>query len=197
MGLVLAWTSGYPAAVDDQVTNFPTLTNSVHDVLASHQNVVAGAVVYLERENKGFKDNSVITGVGATVEDQLDVERVVGSVLFDGADLSHLIPHLRMLAAFNPATAAGTMEMRLYDMGPPGAPLLPPELRSTAVIGFADAGSIIQAQTVLTTSASPGVDLDQIYNSLRLYELRVILNGATNGSQGTLHWAGLALGVTQ
>lgn len=197
MGISLLWSSGYPSVVDDQVTNFPTLTNVTHDVLASHQNEVAGAVVLLERENTGVKDNLVITGVGASVEDQLDVERVVGSALFDGADLYHLIPHLRMLGIYNPDSPAGTMELRLYDMGPPGAPLLPPELRSTAIIGFANAGELTQAQTVLTTSASPGIDADQIHNSLRHYELRVIIDSAPVSSQGTLHWAGIALGVTQ
>jgi len=197
MGAIVVWTSGYPGTVDDTVLNFPTLTDNVDDVIASHQNSVAGAVIFLERENTGYKDNVVMTGSATEFEDQRNVERVVGSGLFDGAALAHLNVHLRMLGVFNNQAAAGNARIRLYDMGLPGTPLLPPELRSEASISDADGGVLFQAQNLLSLSASPGINADQIHNSLRLYEFRVILDSPTVGDTMQVNWAGFALGVTQ
>jgi len=51
MGVILNWSTGYsgtPASVDDAVVNFPTLSDGTHDVLASHVNELAAAVIQLE-----------------------------------------------------------------------------------------------------------------------------------------------------
>jgi len=51
MGVILNWSTGYsgtPASVDDAVVNFPTLSDGTHDVLASHVNELALAVIQLE-----------------------------------------------------------------------------------------------------------------------------------------------------
>lgn len=49
MGVILNWASTYPAGgIDDTVTNFPTVVDGTHDVLASHVNSLAAAVIELE-----------------------------------------------------------------------------------------------------------------------------------------------------
>lgn len=51
MGIVLNWNSGYTGVAgseDDTVTNFPTVTDGVHDVMASHVNELASAVIQLQ-----------------------------------------------------------------------------------------------------------------------------------------------------
>lgn len=197
MGAITVWSSNYPTTVDDTTTNFPTLTDNVDDVIASHQNSVAGAVIVLERENTGYKDNFVVTGATKEFENQLQVERVIGSALFDGAALAHLKVHLRMLGVFNNNAATGNARVRIYDMGPPGTPLLPPVLRSEVSISDTDGGKLIKAQQLLSLSASPGVDADQIHNSLRMYEFRLILDSPTANDTMQVNWAGFAVGVTQ
>lgn len=49
MGIVLNWNSTYPGGgIDDTTINFPILTDIVHDVLASHVNSLASAIIALE-----------------------------------------------------------------------------------------------------------------------------------------------------
>lgn len=201
MGLIKVWATTYPATVDDRVTvgNMELLTDSVDDVIASHPNALADATIFLEQENTGYKDNVVMTASTGHLETQLDVEVVMGSAVFDGEALSHLIPHIRAVGIYNlnGGASQGDLRIRMYDMGPPGTPLLPPELRSTVDIGNADDGNIVKAQNVLTLSASPGLDADEVHNSLRTYEFRVTLDGAPAGATAIVHWSGIALGVTQ
>lgn len=62
MGIILNWNSTYPAGgIDNTVTNFPTVTDGIHDVLASHVNSLASAVIELE--------TAVGTSGGLTVEE--------------------------------------------------------------------------------------------------------------------------------
>jgi hypothetical protein len=199
MGLIKVWSPAYPGALDERIVSMPLLTNNVDDVIASHPNALADSLIAVERENIGYKDNSVVTAATLSLEDQLDVERVIGSAVFDGADLSNLIPHLRAVGIYNlnGGAAQGDLRIRMYDMGPPGSPLLPPELRATASISNTDDGNIAKAQVVLTPTASPGIDMAEIFTALRTYEFRVILDGAPAGATAVMHWAGIALGVTQ
>ncbi len=200
MGDIKVWTSNYPSAADTKLAgSFELLTNVIDDVIASHPNALSDATIVLEQENIGYKDNSTLTGSTDAFEDQLDVESVIGGGMFNGANLANLLPHLRLIGVYNlnGGAAQGDMRVRMYDMGPPGTPLLPPVLRSTVSISNSDDGNIARAETVLTLSASPGVNLNQIHNSLRSYEFRVILDGAPAGGTALIHWAGVALGVTQ
>lgn len=200
MGLIKVWTSNYPGAVDTTSPgSFETLTNAVDDVIASHPTALSDATIVLEQENTGYKDNNIITGSTGAFEDQLDVETLIGGAMFNGAQLANLIPHLRLIGIYNlnGGASQGDLRVRMYDMGPPGTPLLPPVLRATVSIPDSDDGNIARAETVLTLSASPGVNLNQINNSLRSYEFRVVLDGAPAGATALVHWAGVALGVTQ
>lgn len=59
MGVVLNWTSAYPTTIDDRITNFPTVTDNVHDVLASHVNELADAVVALQAVAGGLRTTNI------------------------------------------------------------------------------------------------------------------------------------------
>lgn len=49
MGIVLNWNSTYPGGgIDDTTINFPTMVDVVHNVMASHVNALAAAVIQLE-----------------------------------------------------------------------------------------------------------------------------------------------------
>jgi len=49
MGIVLNWNSTYPGGgIDDTTINFPTMVDVVHNVMASHVNALASAVIALE-----------------------------------------------------------------------------------------------------------------------------------------------------
>lgn len=76
MGIVLNWSTGYtgtPASVDDAVTNFPPVTDGVHDVLASHVNSLAQAVIQLETIQSGLSpltiqdEGSTLTAATTTI----------------------------------------------------------------------------------------------------------------------------------
>ena len=54
MGIVLAWSSTYPGTIDTVATNFPTVSDGVHDVISSHVNSLSSAVVALQNVSSGF-----------------------------------------------------------------------------------------------------------------------------------------------
>ncbi len=199
MGTIKVWTTTYPTTVDDRITSLPVLIDTADDVIASHPNALADAVIVLEQENVGYKDNSTVTAATDVYEDQRDVERVIGGINFNGANLANLLPHLRAVGIYNSNGGAvqGDLRVRMYDMGVPNTPLLPPVLRATVSINNSTDGDIATGQTVLTLSASPGVNGNQIHNSLRSYEFRVIQDGMDAGATSVINWAGIALGATQ
>jgi hypothetical protein len=198
MGANTPWSTNYPTSVDDG-TSQPVLADAVDDVIASHPNALSEAGIALQKENTGYKDNQVITAATNQSESLVDAERVIGSLLFNGENLYHLIPHLRILATYNlnGGAAQGDLVVRLYDMGVPGTPLLPPELRAEVSISNTDDGELTKAQAVLALTASPSIASDEIHDSQRLYEVRVIQDGAPSGATSNVYWAGIALGKTQ
>ena len=65
MGIVLAWSSNYPTVKDTVATNYPQVSDGVHDVLSSHVNSLASAVVALQ---------SVVGGLrAAPIQDPLSI----------------------------------------------------------------------------------------------------------------------------
>jgi hypothetical protein len=74
VGVILNWSTGYtgtPASVDDTTANFPTLSNGTHDVLDSHVNQLALAVIQIETIQSALsplvvKDEGSILTSGAT-----------------------------------------------------------------------------------------------------------------------------------
>ena len=199
MGLIKVWSTSYPATIDDRITTFPLLTDGVDDVIASHPNELADAVIVLEQESAAYKNNSVITAATGFSVDLVDVEMVMGGFTCNGATLANLIPQLRAVAVYNlnGGAAQGELNISIYDLGAPGTPLLPPERRSMLVVPNTDDGVIVRPQQVLTLTASPIENGDEIHNSQRIYEVRAYIDGGPVGATAFVHWAGLALGITQ
>ena len=200
MGLLKPWTSKYPGSIDDKlVGGFEAVADGVDDVIATHPNELSLSVIELEQENIGFKDNLQFSGVTEAFvdDDERNVDLVLGAVLFDAADLEHLVATFRLIGMFDAGAGAGDAELRLYDIGAPGTPLLPPVLRSTVSIPNANGGEIIHVSQVLTPSGSPGVDSNEVFTSTRIYEIRANLVSPTVGDTMKIHWGGLSLGVSQ
>jgi hypothetical protein len=201
MGVIKPWTSNYPATVDDVIPagSMPTLVDGTDDVIASHPNSIATSLIELEQENFAYKDNN--TSAGATNYDILDTDRnaeiVIGSVLFDAERLEHLVPTFRLLGTFVNGAAAGDAHLRLYDMGAPGTPLAPPELRSEVTIPNALGGGPQHVSVVLSPVVAPGIDLDEVFLGVRIYEIRAELASPTAGDTFKILWGGVSLGLSQ
>ena len=193
MGIILNWSSVYPASID----SFPSVTDNVHDVMASQVNALATSLVEVEAENVVHKINtSLITGCVNASTNGAAAEVVVGGFVLDGGSFASLIAKLRMVGVFadavGAAPAAGTATLRLYDVGPPGAPV-PGVWRSEASIGFALGGGPRLVETTLSAVAGP-VNPDEIFATARIYELRLKITGAAPGDTLTVYWGGISLG---
>lgn len=136
----------------------------------------------------GASSKSSFTGATNHDEALLDVEVVVGGFIFDGSTTG--TPYVRVVALFSPATS-GNVRVRFYDTGPSGGPAIAPELRSTQIINFAAGGSIVDRTKSVGKVPAPGINADEIFNTERIYEVRVILDGATSGDAVKIHWAGI------
>lgn len=128
--------------------------------------------------------NEVITTLGSEV--------LLGGFTVNGATSpGSLSPILfRLQGALNVAGAQGDAELRLYDIGAPGATGAG-TLRSTLTIPFASAGSVEVVESTLTVTGAPGVDADEIFNAQRVYEVRGILLNAQAGDSFDVTWGGL------
>lgn len=136
----------------------------------------------------GASSKSSFTGGTNHDETLIDVEVVMGGFVFDGS--TTLSPVFRFVGIFLPATS-GNARVRLYDTGPVSGPAIAPELRSELEIAYTAGGAIVDRQKGQVKSAAPGIDADEIFNTERIYELRVILDGATPGDAVKIHWAGI------
>jgi len=140
----------------------------------------------------GLLTNQVQVPGGSNADTSiLASEVVVGGFYFDGSQLGGVLTAtLRFVGQLNSVTALVDMDLLLYDMGAPGVPG-PGVLRSTATI---TAQNVIDLQDVaLTVDPAPGINANEIFDSPRLYEIRLIINSATPGDSAKLHYGGLAL----
>lgn len=78
MGVTLNWSSNYPLAIDDQVTNYPIVADTVHDVLASHVNELAKAVVALENVAGGLRVTPIAEPLSPTHGDVFQYNNISG-----------------------------------------------------------------------------------------------------------------------
>ncbi len=119
-------------------------------------------------------------GAARQVVGVIGVETVIGN--FGAFDPTVYVAPTLLLEAtfvFVPATA-GSVEVRLYDMGTRLVPG-PGVLRATIATTFADVGIQKCVSTALTVSSTPGTNTGDIQDAERIYELRAILIGANPG----------------
>lgn len=199
MGFIKEWTAKYPGSIDDKLPGgFETVADGVDDVIATHPNELSLSVIEIEQELIGLKDNVAFSGAvnGYVDDDEREVDVVLGAVLFDAEDLEHLVATFRMIGMFDAGAGTGNAELRLYDMGAPGTPLLPPILRSTVTIPHSNGGEIIHVSAALTPSGAPGSP-NEVLTAVRIYEIRAHLDSPTVGDTMKIHWGGVSLGVAQ
>lgn len=107
-------------------------------------------------------------------------ETLLGSIgAFDPGTFATPVINFEATFVFAPATA-GTVEIRLYDVGTRAAPTAG-VLRSTITATIADAGIRKCVSNVLTAVAAPGVNTDEVYEGERVYEVRAELLGTNPG----------------
>ena len=130
-----------------------------------------------------------ISGASRQILSIIGSETVIGSFgAFDPTVYADPVLLLEATFVFVPATA-GSIEVRLYDMGTrlsPGAGIL----RSTITATFADVGVLKCISQTLAVTPGPGVNVDEIDPSEVIYEVRAILIGANPGDElelGAVH----------
>ena len=116
-------------------------------------------------------------------------EVLIGGLFFNPADFGTPTVKLRLAGNYSSTDAGSTARVYLYDMGP-GTGAFTPVRRAVVSIPFASVGLEIKVDQALTLSASPGVDVNQIHNTSRVYEMRMYLNATDVGASMKVTWAG-------
>lgn len=120
---------------------------------------------------------------------QRTVEVLAGGIYFNPADFGTPSVKLRLYGSFSSTDVSGSARIYLYDTGP-GTGAFTPVRRATVSIPFASVGVDIKVDQLLTLVASPGVDLNEIHNTARVYEARMYLNTVDVGSLMSVKWTG-------
>lgn len=214
-GVSATVTIALPAAASGDINDacgikvrLPNTAHGIH-IVPDGSNKIDGATVYVIPP--GFKgsvtlkwngDNDWLViaeavvakvdkyGGGGTTIGFQNLEFLVGGFSFDPSIYSSPTVKLRVVGTFNSTDTGSYLALRLYDLGPGGSAFTP-VLRSTAKILFASAGLAVAVDQVLAVTGSPGVSLDQISTSNRLYEVRAYLSSTDTNSAGTVGWGGI------
>lgn len=88
MGVIKTWNTVYPVAIDDLVTNFPVLVDATDEVIASHSNELAKAVVALETEQQAIV--TTVSGLGniQALYNSVSQTTTLRSINFTGSGVS-------------------------------------------------------------------------------------------------------------
>jgi len=148
-----------------------------------------GTVTQLTPAASGSSPSVITVGSNETTI-LLSTEVPAGSVYLDPVALGVTSVTLRFAGLLNTTDPAGTAIIRLYDMGP-GTGAFAPILRATISIAFANVGEYIVVNQLLTLTPAPGVNVNQIFDTARIYEARMFLSAA-NGSMNA-SWVGFAV----
>lgn len=145
------------------------------------------------RQMHGFMTSGIAAHPG-TVDRDLNapnVEVVLGGFVYDGSRLPATGGWLRLIGRLSAPDPGAELELRLYDLGEPGSPIVP-VLRATATVDGDVSNSDVGLDDVaLAVVASPGVGAAEIANTRRIYELRGIIVGTAASAK--ILWGGIAL----
>jgi hypothetical protein len=171
-----------PATAASYALVLPTAQGAASTVL---QNDGSGTLSW-----SAVVQNLVMTLQTATA---LKVTEVAGGGMYFDPTVSAGAVVLRMVGSYISADAASSARVYLYDMGP-GTGVFTPVRRAVVSIPFASVGSQMKIDQALTKVATPGVDLNEIHNVARVYELRLFLNATDAVPTMTVSWAGFVVG---
>jgi len=103
---------------------------------------------------------------------------IVGGTTFDaGRFVVAGILRFAMVGRYTATGTVGSCVVRVYDRGALGAPVAG-DLRSTVTIPFASAGNLDAFSTLLSVVPAPGVGIDEIGDTLRVYEAEAEIVGS-------------------
>jgi len=184
---------GATLTVKDETTTLSSAVTSIDFQGAGVTATGASAVVVtIPSGNTGVKTYCPI-GINENTSARL-TEVAIGSVFFDPTDFGTPTVVLRIAGTYTSTDAAGSAKVYIYDMGP-GTGAFSPIRRAVATIPYANVGQNIKVDQALTLSATPGVDVDQIHTTARIYEARMYLNTTDTGSSMAMAWAGFKVTV--
>lgn len=178
----------YPA-LNEVADPDATLLNSGSGVVdaSEHNEVLAGQRDYegyhnffrqtvqkLERANAaGITVGSGVTSI------ILDAQEIIG-----GFSLRAQGPYVFKALGLLTVAAAGVGEVRLYDLGAPGVPVVP-VLRSTLTFANGASGGYVEPSQTLTPVTTPSApNNNEIYATERHYEVRTHLDPGAVGTVG-------------
>lgn len=134
--------------------------------------------------------NFEVPGAMGQVSTLNEIELVVGGFYFDPALYTGTTINFRFIGDINTSDTGGSGQLRLYDTGA-GVGFFAPVLRATRTITYANVGQRISVTAPLALAASPGVNVNQIHDVARTYELRLYLDTAATSSSVSVAWGGL------
>ena len=193
-GRTLAFSSDW-IAVDSTVA-VNSAVSSVTILYATARDFGSGIKWYYTVEHAAETGSSSLTkhqltgGTGQTTV-QLQIEIVIGGFHFDPSLYTGETVTLRLVGDFSTTDGSASAQLRLYDMG--ASATFSPVRRSTVSIAFADVDKRMKIDQVLAMVSSPGVNVNEIHNVARNYELRMYLNTATANSSMRAAWSGFLI----
>jgi len=112
LGIVLNWNSTYPGGgIDNTTINFPPVSDGIHDVLATHVNALANAVINLETAV------GTLGGLGVREVDSTPNIRPVHTLVFPNGSLTDLGSNTVQVSG---ASGGGAADDITYDNGVSG-----------------------------------------------------------------------------
>ena len=118
-------------------------------------------------------------------------EVIVGGFYLDPTVFPVTTVSFRLVGNFATTDTGGSLELRLYDMGP-GTGAFSPVRRSTVSIAYADRDKQLKVDQVLGLVSSPAADSNDIHDTARVYEVRAYLNVTTGTPTGYVAWGGIS-----
>jgi len=116
----------------------------------------------------------------------------IGGMFFDPVAVPGTTK-LRMVGNYTSVDASSSARVYLYDMGP-GTGIFTAVRRAVVQIPFASVGAQMKVDQTLTKVTTPGVDLNEIHDVARVYELRMYLNATDSTPAMTVAWGGFVVG---
>ena len=102
---------------------------------------------------------------------------IIGGTAFNAGPFVAAELRFVLIGRYTATGTVGNCVVRVYDRGAPGAPVAG-DLRSTVTIAFASAGNLDAFSAVLSVVPAPGVGIDEISDTLRVYEAEAEIVGS-------------------